>query len=104
MAPFKSEVSAMTDPMAQLESLGGHPPVDGLYRSVKERYDWLVSTVDKKCTATQECCQMAREFEQGEGILAALYKLEGAILSTVCSLYKYIHCCIHEHVVLSTVY
>ena len=49
MVPFKSEVSAMTDPMAQLESLGGHPPVDSLYQSVRERYDRLVSSLNKIC-------------------------------------------------------
>ena len=69
MVPFKSEVSAMADLVDHLKSLGGHPPVEELCHCVTERYDWLVSTVDAKYTATQECCRMAREFEQGEGVM-----------------------------------
>ena len=64
----------MTDLVADLKSLGGHPPVEELCRSVSERYDWLVSSLDVKYTATQECCRMAREFEQCEGYyVATLY-------------------------------
>ena len=69
MVAFKSEVSAMADLVDHLKSLGGHPPVEELCRCVTERYDWLVSFVDVKYTATQECCRMAREFEQGEVVL-----------------------------------
>jgi len=72
VVPFKSEVSAMTDLEAHLKSLGGHPPVVELCRCVTERYDWLVSSVDMKHTATQECCRMARDFEQSEGVLVTL--------------------------------
>ena len=67
VAPFKCEVCAMTDLVDHLKSLGGHPPVEELCRCVTERYDWLISSLDVKCTATQECCRLAREFELGEG-------------------------------------
>ena len=53
MVPFKSKVSAMTDLVDHLKSLGGHPPVEELCRSVSERYDWLVSSLDKLCADTQ---------------------------------------------------
>lgn len=67
VVPFKSEVSTMTELVNHLKSLSGHPPVEELCQCVRERYDWLVSTLDVKYTATQKCCRMAREFEQGEG-------------------------------------
>ena len=99
MVPFKSEVSAMTDPMAQLESLGGHPPVDGLYRSVKERYDRLVSSLNTLCTATQECCQLVQEFEQcEEGIRTNHFVCGGKPEQTppvLSVLWKFMYC--HHH-------
>ena len=68
MVPFKCEVSAMTDLVANLKSLGGHPPVEELCWCVTERYDRLVSSLDKLCAATQTCYQVVHEFERGEGV------------------------------------
>ena len=53
MVPFKSNVSVMANLVTHLKSLGGHPPVEELCRCVTERYNQLVSSLDKLCATAQ---------------------------------------------------
>ena len=53
MVPFKSKVSVMANLVTHLKSLGGHPPVEELCRCVTERYNQLVSSLDRLYAATQ---------------------------------------------------
>ena len=70
VVPFESEVSAMTELVAQLTHVEKHTPVEELCRCVRKRYDWLVFSVARLYVTTQECCRIATEFEQGEGGIA----------------------------------
>ena len=53
VVPFKSKVSVMANLVARLKSLGQHPPVEELCRCVTERYNQLVSSLDRLYAATQ---------------------------------------------------
>ena len=53
MVPFKSKVSVMANLVARLKSEDGHPPVEELCRCVSERYNRLVSSLDRLCATTQ---------------------------------------------------
>ncbi len=53
MVPFKSKVSVMANLVARLKSEGGLSPVEEVCRCVTERYNQLVSSLDRLCAATQ---------------------------------------------------